>query len=157
MGRKGSGVALFSLWLQAPSPTTPKFLVLVITSHAPRSTLLGVLPIPEFPPGTAKRPPSPLGSPGIFWPGPRQGGLEQKGLKDMGTACREVGTSVTARGGQRFGRLLLQKVFLSSPRFLGGGHQVPVFTVFTYLSNADKNIWLLGLVGGLSEIMQSSI
>lgn len=116
-----------------PPPTMLKILVFVVTSHSPHYPAR--LPCPPTPTCSAEEEATiTTWEPRNILAWALAGSLEQEGLKDMETAYREVGTSVTARGRERFGRLLLQKVFLSSPRFLGAGNQVPLFTVFTSLS-----------------------
>lgn len=141
----------------SPLPTMLKILVFVVTSHAPDSIQLDI-PAHPPPPAAQKRPPSPRGSPGIFWPGPQQGAWSRKALRTWGQPTEKWGPQSQPGEGKGLAGCFCRKYFCLLP---GSWEQETRFlfspSSLLYLSNADKNLWLLELVGGLSEIMQASI
>lgn len=141
-----------------PPPTMLKILVFVVTSHSPHSIQLDFPAHPPPPAAQKRRPPSLLGSPGIFWPGPQLGAWSRKALKTWRQPTEKWGPQSQPGEGKGLADCFCRKYFCLLPgsweqetRFLFSLSSLP------YLSHADKNFWLLELVGGLSEIMQASI
>lgn len=104
--------------LKSPSPTVPRLLALV-TSPASCSIQFSAPSDPLFPQGTVERALSPLGSSGIYWPGPSEVAWSRKTLKTRGEPVDRRGPQ-SAREEEGLAGLLLQKAFLSPSRLLGG-------------------------------------